>query len=102
MFCEADIAADCPLEMEEGETLEDIYHDSCAWFGIKQIDSPFDSSDRLFMVDMYGGGAASVVQVYADMDVNDLFADIRYAFRNCINSCGYSIDDDENILLEWV
>lgn len=100
-FIQVDMAIECPTEATD-EPIEDVYHNSCSWFGMKRVDSPFDSSDKLYMVDLYGGGAATIVQVHKEEDSDSIIHDLRLSFANCFESCGYGIDDNEYVLIEWM
>lgn len=102
VFTNCDMAIDTPQNVTPDESMESIYHGSCAWMGIKEIDSPFDSDSVLYMVDMYGGGAAQMIEVYHGMELTDIIDATHKAFVDCIECNGYSMQDDWLVLIEWV
>lgn len=55
-------------ELEMGKPLDDIRRDATGWYGIKRIDTGFDSEDLLLIADYYGGGCAHLSQIWSGLD----------------------------------
>lgn len=61
------------------------YNNTCGWFGIRELKSPFDnqSSERQFISDYYGGGYFDCANIYTgDMDFEDIKKAVSTLVRN--------------------
>lgn len=60
---------------EQSNIVDSAYNNTCGWFGIQELKSPFDnhSEERQFISDYYGGGYFDCANIYTvDMDYEDI------------------------------
>lgn len=84
-------------EYREGITLEEIALSSSGWYGMKQFDAGFDSIDLCLITDYYGGGCATITQIYGGQDKEGTAESIENMIISSFNVCG--IADKETVLI---
>ena len=70
---------------EQSNIVDGAYNNTCGWFGIQELKSPFnnDSEERQFISDFYGGGYFDCANLYTgDMDNEDVKKAVRTLVRN--------------------
>ena len=70
---------------EQSNIVDSAYNDTCGWFGVQELKSPFnnDSSERQFISDYYGGGYFDCVNIYTeDLDYEDIKKAVKSLVRN--------------------
>lgn len=70
---------------EQSNTVDCAYNNTCGWFGVQELKSPFNnqSSERQFVSDFYGGGYFDCVNLYTgDMDFEDVKKAVKTLVRN--------------------
>lgn len=62
--------ADCDFAItdKDDDDLEYVKSSAMGWYGIKAIDTGFDSDCRILASDYYGGGCAAFTQLFDDFD----------------------------------
>lgn len=64
MFLDCDFAV---ADYCEDDSLEEIRHNSTGWYGVKSIDTGFDSDELCLVADYYGGGCAHFLTLEDDL-----------------------------------
>lgn len=65
-FTECDFAIiDSDIQTDD---LEYIKSGASGWYGIKKLETGFDSTDLLLLCDYYGGGCPNLIQIWEGMD----------------------------------
>lgn len=70
---------------EQSNVVDSAYNNTCGWFGIQELQSPFDngSEDRQFISDYYGGGHFDCANIYTgDTYDEDIKKAVRALVRN--------------------
>lgn len=52
----------------QSNDLEYIKSGASGWYGIKRLETGFDSTDLLLICDYYGGGCPNLIQIWEGMD----------------------------------
>lgn len=71
-------------EIEE-LTLEEIHDNSTGWYGIKHINTGFDSSDLDLFVDYYGGGCGMYDMIYDGMKKDEYINIVKELIMSTLN-----------------
>lgn len=48
----------------ENKPIEEVANESRGWYGIKEVDTGFESGDLCIVADYYGGGCAHFLSIY--------------------------------------
>ena len=52
----------------QSEDMGRIKSDASGWYGIKKLETGFDSPELLLLCDYYGGGCPNLIQIWEGMD----------------------------------
>jgi len=95
-------ACDFGLIDTDGETvfdqeeLEFLHSGVCGWYGIKNVDTGFDSYVLVLIADYYGGSCAELTQIYDGISLKDAENEIC---RIILNSLKHQEEADETTLM---
>lgn len=70
---------------EQSNVVDSAYNNTCGWFGIQELKSPFNnnSEERQFISDFYGGGYFDCANLYTgDFDREDIKKAVKTLVRN--------------------
>lgn len=70
---------------EQSNIVDSAYNNTCGWFGIQELKSPFNnhSEERQFISDFYGGGYFDCANLYTcDTDYEDIKKAVKTLVRN--------------------
>lgn len=83
-FTECDFAIiDSDIQTDD---LEYIKSSASGWYGIKKLETGFDSTDLLLLCDYYGGGCPNLIQIWEGMDgVVEHSQSILDGLLDCLN-----------------
>lgn len=86
-------------EMEDGQTLEEIKDSSSGWYGIKQIETGFDSCGIDLFADYYGGYCGHYGYLDYDYNRDDCIKIITEMILNTLH-IQESCDEDTILIAE--
>lgn len=78
------------------EELEFLHSGVCGWYGIKNVDTGFDSYVLVLIADYYGGSCAELTQIYDGISLKDAENEIC---RIILNSLKHQEEADETTLM---
>lgn len=81
-------------------SLEDERYNVSGWYGIKHIDTGFDSNDYDIVSDYYGGGAACIKQLYDGMSKEEVENSLKELVMNPVDSTEGSVNENDIIFVE--
>lgn len=87
-------------EDRQGKSLEAIALSSSGWYGMKKFDAGFDSADLCLITDYYGGGSATITQIYDGEEQNLIALDVENMIKKSINYCD-SADRNTVLIIEF-
>lgn len=53
---------------DQSDDLKRVKSDASGWYGIKKLETGFDSPDLLLLCDYYGGGCPNLIQIWEGMN----------------------------------
>ncbi len=81
------------LANAEGLTLEEIRYNSSGWYGIKHINTGFDSNDLDLFADYYGGSCGVYDVLYDGLILIDCVAIVKNMIMSTLQVCESCKDD---------
>ena len=66
------------------EEMEFLHSGVCGWYGIKNVDTGFDSYVLVLIADYYGGSCAELTQIYDGISKEDAENEICRIILNCL------------------
>ena len=70
------------------ESLETVFNNSNAWYGIHVVNTGFDSDDLHLVSDYYGGGAPKFVHIFQGMSLDQVRCAILMAISGTMSDMG--------------
>lgn len=83
------------------EELEFLYSGVCGWYGIKDVDTGFDSYDLVLIADYYGGGCAELTQLYNGISQEDAVKEIAQIIVDSMNVQETKVTADTILMVEF-
>lgn len=84
--------------------LEEVYNASCGWYGMKEINTDFDSEDSILSIvsDYYGGGCANILNLwYGDFDDLSCTKEIMRVLINTMEIQEGNITENTIVIVDW-
>lgn len=91
-FLECDFAIVDLIDPEDF-TLEEIRYNSSGWYGIKRINTGFDSNDLDLFADYYGGSCGVYDVLYDGLTLIDCVAIVKNMIMSTLQVCESCKDD---------
>lgn len=87
----------------ENESLEAIAETSTGWFGIKSVETGFDSNNLNLIVDYYGGGCANLIEIFNGTEYikDSVVLDISSAIQKSFDFYGETVDSETKLIVEF-
>ena len=83
------------------EELEFLHSGVCGWYGIKDIDTGFDSINLVLVADYYGGCCTEIAQIYDGISLDDAVKEITRIIVNSLNVQETGITEDTLLLADF-
>ena len=85
---------------DTNKSLKDAMHETSGWYGIKHVDTGFDSSDLDLICDYYGGSCISSDSLYSGQDEEEMIKVIVNMITNTLSyQEGVKNEDIDNTYL---
>ncbi len=86
---------------EEIEDVEDAYDKAISWYGIKAVDTGFDSINLSLVADYYGGGCGSYIELYDDIEPTTAIQMIWNAMMYVYSTEGTKLKKDDLLIVTF-
>lgn len=83
------------------EELEFLHSGVCGWYGIKDVDTGFDSYDLVLVADYYGGSCAELTQLYDGMTTEDAVEQITRIIVDSMNVQEDNVTEDTILIVDF-
>ena len=83
------------------EELEFLHSEVCGWYGIKNVDTGFDSYVLVLIADYYGGSCAELAQLYDGISFDDAVKEITRIIVNSLNVQETGVTEDTLLLADF-
>lgn len=83
------------------EELEFLHSGVCGWYGIKDIDTGFNSVNLVLIADYYGGCCTELTQLYDGISLDDATNEITRIIVNSLNVQETGVTEDTLLLADF-